>query len=154
MTFNKAKLVAAIEADINKDANQVEVKADTTDITSDERPLTLEEVKDRMTSFNDTERPVKIRNVEYFEALSKNNNPYVKIRWQSMYLDTKSSEWRDKKGVIFDGQGKLVHDYLVEFGINEEDTYIVRSKKVKGNDGREFSQWVSFCHIDAYDEVA
>lgn len=59
-----------------------------------------------------------------------------------------------KKGVIFDGQGKLVHDFLVEFGIDENETYIVKSKQVKGKDGKKYSQWVSFCHISAFDEVA
>ena len=153
MTINTQKQVAAIEAGINPQAEQQPVHV-VVEQANDDKPLTLEQVKDRMTSFNDAERPVSISNVQCFEALSKNGKPYVRIEWQSMYLDTKNPERRNKKGVIFDGQGKLVFDYLVEFGINEDETYIVKSKKVKGADGQEYSQWVSLCHISALDEAA
>lgn len=157
MTMNKQAIVEAIEAGINpQPVNQVAQQVVNLEVESanDDKPLTLEQVKDRMTSFNDAERPVSIRNVQCFEAISKNGNPFVKIHWQSMYLDIKTSEWRDKKGVIFDGQGKLVFDYLAEFGIDESETYIVKSKKVKGANGQDYSQWASLCHISAFDEAA
>ncbi|MBA6264287.1 hypothetical protein [Colwellia sp. Bg11-12] len=153
MNITKKAIVEAIEAGINPQPEQ-QVANVAVESANDDKPLTLEQVKERMTEFNDAERPAGIRNVQLSEAISRNGNPFIKIQWQSMYLDIQTPEWRDKKGVIFDGQGKLVFEYLSEFGIDENETYIVRSKKVKGADGREYSQWVSLCHISAFDEAA
>jgi len=153
MTMTRKAITEAIEAGINPQLEQ-QVENVAVESANDDKPLTLEQVKERMTGFNDAGRPTHIRNVQCFEAVSKGGNPYITTRWQSMYLDVNDPEWRDKKGVIFDGQGKLVFDYLVEFGIDENETYIVKSKKVKGADGREYSQWASLCHISAFDEAA
>jgi len=153
MNMTKKAIVEAMEAGINPQLKQQAVNV-AVESANDDKPLTLEQVKDRMTSFNDAERPVSIRNVQCFEALSKSGNPYIRIRWQSMYLDIKTPDWRDKQGVIFDGQGQLVYDYLAEFGIDENETYIVKSKKVKGANGQDYSQWASLCHISAFDEAA
>jgi len=153
MNITKKAIVEAMEAGINPQLKQQAVNV-AVESANDDKPLTLEQVKDRMTSFNDAERPVSIRNVQCFEALSKSGNPYIRIRWQSMYLDIKTPDWRDKQGVIFDGQGQLVYDYLAEFGIDENETYIVKSKKVKGANGQDYSQWASLCHISAFDEAA
>lgn len=152
MTFKKQALVEAIESGLDlPTANDDGLEPSAPETI--EQKMTLEEVI-AMDSFNDAERPVQIRGLEYRKAISKTGNPYVKMTWQTKYLDHNKPEWRDKNGVNFDGQGQLVFDYDKEFGIKEEDTYIVRSKKVKGDDGKEYSQWISFCHIDAYDEVA
>jgi hypothetical protein len=156
MNITKKAIVEAIEAGINPqseyETTQQVANLDSESANND-KPLTLDEVND-LNSFNDDERPTHIRNVQCFEAVSKGGNPYITIRWQSMYLDVNAPEWRDKKGVIFDGQGKLVYDFIVKFGVDENETYIVKSKKVKGADGREYSQWASLCHISAFDEAA
>jgi len=151
MTINTQKQVEAIEAG---NYQQQEEVVDTSAQGTNEKTLTLAQVISMQYSNKGTERPVNIRNVEYKELLSKRDNPFIQMSWEYRYRDHDGSKWWPKKGVIYDGQGKLVHDFLVEFGISEEETYIVKSKKVKGADGKEYSQWVSFCHISAYDEAA
>lgn len=150
MNTTKNAVLKAMEqvSDINTTEEQATV------IPEQGCSISLEGVVAMQTNFNDAERPVQVRNIEYIMAVSDGNNQYVRMMWEFRYLDLKNPEWRSKKGVTFDGQGQLLYNYHKEFGISEEDTYIVRSKKVKGNDGREFSQWVTFCHIDAYDEAA
>ena len=150
MTINTQKQVAAIEAGNYQQEEVVETTAQNTKGV----PITLEQVITNHTYSNNEERPVHLRNIKHYELLSERDNPYVRVEWEYQYQDHDNAKWWSKKGVIFDGQGKLVHDFLVEFGIDENETYIVKSKQVKGKDGKKYSQWVSFCHISAFDEVA
>jgi len=148
--MTKKAVEEAIEAGINPQPVQQDVPVKL-EPANEDKPLTLEQVKDSITSINEEYRPASIRNVQCFEAQSKAGNPYIRVQWESKYHDVKTPEWRKKQGVIFTGQGKLVYDYLVEFGIDENETYIVNSEKVKDS---EYSQWVSLCHIEAFDEAA